>query len=167
MPGATPNRGYPYPLDADPIDPPTHIENLALALDGDVQAEATARANTDAAIQVDYNNKVNAAKVTGHIGIGPGITRTDGLAIQGGWAAITLDGFGHGSIAYAIAFTFDPVVIVAGGSSANPNVSTTGLFTTSPPNSLTELHVVANGPDGGPMADAILVFYWLAFGPIT
>ena len=37
MPATTPNRGYPYPLDADPIDTAVDIEKLAKAIDLDVR----------------------------------------------------------------------------------------------------------------------------------
>lgn len=38
MPGTTPNRGYPYPLPADPFDPAGDIQRLAEAIDLDVLA---------------------------------------------------------------------------------------------------------------------------------
>lgn len=38
MPGTTPNRGYPYPVNADsPFDMPQAVENLARAFDLDMQ----------------------------------------------------------------------------------------------------------------------------------
>lgn len=33
MPGTTPNRGFPYPIDDDPVQPPEDIQALATALD--------------------------------------------------------------------------------------------------------------------------------------
>jgi hypothetical protein len=38
MPGSTVNRGYPYSLPADPADVPQAIEDLARAIDTDMQA---------------------------------------------------------------------------------------------------------------------------------
>lgn len=38
MPGATPNRMYPYPLPADPTDIPGDLQSLAEAVNDDVQA---------------------------------------------------------------------------------------------------------------------------------
>jgi hypothetical protein len=35
MPGATPGRGYPYPIDTDPIDVAGDIQRLAEAVDAD------------------------------------------------------------------------------------------------------------------------------------
>lgn len=36
MPGTTPNRGYPYPVNTDPVDVPRDIERLAEAWDADL-----------------------------------------------------------------------------------------------------------------------------------
>lgn len=36
MPGATPNRGYPYPTNGDPVDVAGDILDLAVAIDGDI-----------------------------------------------------------------------------------------------------------------------------------
>jgi hypothetical protein len=59
MPGATPNRGYPFPLYTDPQDFPQNIEDLANAIDADVQA-------LDDAIQAAYNR--DSVMVSGPVG---------------------------------------------------------------------------------------------------
>lgn len=38
MPGTTPNRLYPYPLNSEPVDVPGDLERLAVAIDADVCA---------------------------------------------------------------------------------------------------------------------------------
>lgn len=44
MPGATPNRGYPYPLAGDPVDIPGDLQRLAEAIDDDLEVvSATVR----------------------------------------------------------------------------------------------------------------------------
>lgn len=44
MPGSTSPRNYPYPLDADPIDVAGDIENLAEAINDDIEASLLYRA---------------------------------------------------------------------------------------------------------------------------
>lgn len=59
MPANTPNRGYPYPLYTDPNDFPSDIQDLAVAVDADVEA-------LDNAIQAGYNR--DSVRVTGPVG---------------------------------------------------------------------------------------------------
>jgi hypothetical protein len=54
MPGATPNRAYPYPLPADPVNVPADIQALAEAVDNDVQA--------------NLESVTNINRVFGHMG---------------------------------------------------------------------------------------------------
>lgn len=159
MPGTTPNRGYPFPVDTDGHDTAGHIEDLARAVDTDtnsftaaLNAEATTRANADAALQT---NRVNAFL--------SGWNKYSDLLIQGSWSAIALDGFSHGYVSYPIPYVMDPVIIVSGGTTALPIVATTGLFT-GVPNTPSGFHIVAATKTGGSLPDAILVFYWLAAG---
>lgn len=59
MPGTTPNRGYPFPLYTDPQNFPSDIEDLALAVDADVEA-------LDNAIAAGYNR--DTVRVSGPVG---------------------------------------------------------------------------------------------------
>lgn len=162
----TPNRGYPYPLDAERIDPAVNIEELALAVDLDAESLSDSidtLTAADATMTADYIARDLAVKVEGYIAMGPGRHQSHGIALQGSWVAVTLDGFAHAAINFPVPFVGDPVVIVAGASSSNPQVSTTGLYTDVPTTNA-GFHVVAHGPTGASLAGAIVVFYYLAFG---
>jgi len=61
MPGQTPNRAYPYPLDADPVDVALDIKKLADAVDAD-----TNTLFTFAPVYADINDlNLRAPKTTG------------------------------------------------------------------------------------------------------
>lgn len=169
MPSTTPNRGYPFPLDEDRIDPAVNIEALARAVDTDAESLSDAidvLTASDATMTADYIARDLAITVDGFIALGPGRHQTNGLSLQGSWSAVTLDGFAHAEMVFPTPFVYDPVVIVSGANASNPQVSTTGLFTDIPTTN-TGFHVVAHGWDGGDLAGTILVFYWLAFGFIS
>lgn len=59
MPGTTPNRSYPFPLLSETQNFPTDIQNLANAIDADVEA-------LDNAIQAAYNR--DSVRVVGPVG---------------------------------------------------------------------------------------------------
>ena len=59
MPGLTPNRAYPFPLLSETQNFPTDIQNLATAIDADVEA-------LDNAIQAAYNR--DSVRVVGPVG---------------------------------------------------------------------------------------------------
>jgi hypothetical protein len=66
MPGATPNRNYPFPLGGDPIDIAGDAERLALAIDSDILALVNSGTASSAALQAEINARTAADTALGN-----------------------------------------------------------------------------------------------------
>jgi len=64
MPGTTDPRGYPYPLDADPVDVALDIRRLADAIDNDVGA---VEGNILKVYNTTSDMQANAPRIAGHV----------------------------------------------------------------------------------------------------
>lgn len=140
MPGATPNRGYPYPLGADPINIAGDIQSLASALDADVAevdqsgiriypnfaslptpgefpgalAQAPAgvvwRWNGTAWVLFDRFDQDGPSTQGPYVGAWP--PTTDPITSRGGHVSVTTTGFGDASVAFVEPFPSGVISIV-------------------------------------------------------
>lgn len=99
MPSTTP-RGYPYPLDSDPIDVANDIRRLAQSINNDVGTVAAGGSNNagsitslQAQINAEVTNRVNgdnAIRINAWLG---GSNRSDNIVILGAYGEAATDGF--------------------------------------------------------------------------
>lgn len=178
MPGTTPNRNYPFPQNPDRINVAGDIEALARAIDADVAgsmvgglaAETAARIAADNALNADYiardNNQLNVWSGDGNGGAV--LQSSTRIHFQGGYLIVALDGFAHAEIPFPIPWRVAPIVIVNGAHPSMPQVCTIGgnpgVTPGSPVVSTTAFQVIAATPNGGSMANEVVIFNWLAMG---
>lgn len=179
MPSTTPNRNYPFPLNPDRINVAGDIEALARAVDADVAGTNSDWKAADdaiyAALQADYIARdqlvFNSVAVNGMLGGGDGgpiIHQSNNLSIQGAYAIVALDGFAHAEVGFFLPWRQPPIVICNGAHPSMPQVNSLGgndsVTPGSPVVSNTSFHIVGAGPNGGSMANSVVVFNWLAIG---
>jgi hypothetical protein len=179
MAGTTSHRGYPYPTDSDDIDPAGDIENLAQALDSDVNilattpspaliAETAARTAADTTQQADYIARDANIAVDAFIAAGDASEQAwkkDKISIQGAYQIFSLDGFAHGEVEFPVVYGFAPIVVV------NPaNTFMQQMATLGPPSELnpgvttTSFHFTCRNPNGSTMSEGIVAFNFIAIG---
>ena len=137
MPGQTPNRNYPYPVDSDAIDVAGDIRRLATAIDTDtgsfvtsdttlsnrITAETNARIAQDNAIMADYVARDAAIAPSGHIN---GVHRSDHLSIVSAYGEAVTDGFGTIFHPFPTSFTVC-MVVACNASSADMHIAPFGV----------------------------------------
>lgn len=156
MPGSSPNRFYPFPLDSDHQDTTAHIEALARAVDADAAAIANSVAvetAARAAADTDFlTNHVVRATVAG-------IDQSSRLLIQAAYAEFSLDMYAVAVINFPLPYAQVPIVVANASNSTQADVLGVELTTT------TKCHVFGRQlTDGTPAFFHIVAFSWIAVG---
>lgn len=154
MPGSTPTRSYPFPLDSEVIDVTGDIENLAVAVDADANSIATDLLTEQAArIDADQFHKVQ--------GWFHGAYFDTQIALMGGYVEATLDGFAVHVLEFPETFGFPPIVTVT------PAASTQTIDVGVEHTTTTTCNVFGRIIESGePAYFGVVAYYWLAVGPL-
>jgi hypothetical protein len=159
MPGYTPNRNYPYPVDADDLNVAHDIENLGEAIDIDVNG-VIALINAEAAARIAGDNALS-----GQIGVRAaqavinGVNLTERVLVHGSYSEVTLNEFAVYEVVFPVPFASVPVMI------ANPSASPQYIGIGTELVTATKGHVFGRLlTDGTPAYSYILAFTWIAIG---
>lgn len=155
MPGTTPNRSYPFPVDGDVHDIAGHIEDLARAVDTDT-ATFVAQLGNEAALRAGGDSALINQLTRGIL---RGVDHTGDILIQGSYGEYTLDIFAVAVIEFPEPFGLEPVVM-ANASSSTQQIAL-GVEHCTP----TTANVFGRWlTDGEPASLAIVAFQYIAIG---
>ena len=160
MPGSTPNRGYPFPIDSDGVDYAQHVEDLGRAVDTDAQGIVAAldleRAQRIAA-DASLSGQAGGFKVRANIG---GVPLNTNLVIQGAYGEMTTDGLALVYTPLAIPYDIGNGYVAFVNNSSNlPHVMQALLL--EPTGFMIGTRLITTG---APAASTTIAYTWLTIG---
>jgi hypothetical protein len=106
MPGTTPNNGFPYPTDTDPIDVAGDMQQLATSIDSLFGVDPV---QGGSAAYDDLTHRLKNMTTWYHEQLS-GQSWPDRLLVQGGMTGFSTDASSNARLIYPIPFSFKPVV---------------------------------------------------------